>query len=154
MVAVKPAEIRNNQKTFFEKAYEGEDIVVSRPQKHNVVIVSEEKYNEMQQAMRSMLYYTGLSETGVIDRGIVIQDLINHIDKLGEYYVNRVGDTIMITPREDLGDMLRRGAAMLSEDFMKDGRPDEVINRRLDFDHVKSLLTTPSPSDILSNVVG
>lgn len=40
--------------------------------------------------------------------------------------INRVGDSLMITPRRALESAFFSGAAMLDEDFMADGRPDEV----------------------------
>ncbi len=42
MIAVKPTDIRNQQKKYFEQAYAGETLIVSRPQNQNVVIISEQ----------------------------------------------------------------------------------------------------------------
>ncbi len=43
-----------------------------------------------------------------------------------ELYINKIGDTLMLTPRSALVHTLREGAAMVSEDFMAEGRPDEI----------------------------
>ncbi len=43
-----------------------------------------------------------------------------------ELFVNKIGDTLMLTPRSSLADTLRRGAAMIPEDFMADGMPEEI----------------------------
>lgn len=43
-----------------------------------------------------------------------------------ELYVNKVGDTLMLTPRSSLVSTLRRGISLISENFMEDGRPEEV----------------------------
>ena len=43
-----------------------------------------------------------------------------------ELYINKIGDTLMLTPKSLLAYTLRQGAAMVSEDFMADGRPDEI----------------------------
>lgn len=43
-----------------------------------------------------------------------------------EVFVNKIGDTIMITPRSSLADTLRLGADLVSEDFMENGRPSEI----------------------------
>ena len=56
MLSVKPAEMRSKQKEYFEKAYDGETIIVPRPKSRNVVILSEKKYNEIMQAIRILKY--------------------------------------------------------------------------------------------------
>ena len=43
-----------------------------------------------------------------------------------ELYVNRIGNTLLLTPVSDLADSLRQGAAMISDDFMDGGMPDEI----------------------------
>lgn len=43
-----------------------------------------------------------------------------------ELFINKIGDTLMLTPRSSLIYTLRQGAAMVPEDFMADGRPDEI----------------------------
>lgn len=43
-----------------------------------------------------------------------------------ELFINKIGDTLILTPRSSLIYTLRQGAAMVSEDFMADGRPDEI----------------------------
>ncbi|MBR0463905.1 MAG: AbrB/MazE/SpoVT family DNA-binding domain-containing protein [Clostridia bacterium] len=43
-----------------------------------------------------------------------------------EVFVNKIGDTLMLTPKSSLSSTLKRGASMISEDFMADGRPEEI----------------------------
>ena len=43
-----------------------------------------------------------------------------------EVYINKIGNTLMLTPKSELANTLREGAAMLPDDFMEDGRPEEV----------------------------
>ena len=45
-----------------------------------------------------------------------------------ELVINRVGDSVIITPRSSLKTMFKSGVSMLSDDFMMDGRPEEVEN--------------------------
>ena len=47
MLAVKSMDVRDNFKTFCDKAYNGETLIISRPKNENVVMVSEKEYNEM-----------------------------------------------------------------------------------------------------------
>ena len=44
-----------------------------------------------------------------------------------ELFINKIGNTLMLTPRSSLVHTLWQGAAMVSEDFMADGRPDEMV---------------------------
>lgn len=43
-----------------------------------------------------------------------------------ELFINKIGNTLMLTPMSSLKYSLKQGAAMVSEDFMTDGRPDEI----------------------------
>ena len=43
-----------------------------------------------------------------------------------ELVINRVGDSIMITPKRSLESMFFSGASLLDDDFMAEGRPNEV----------------------------
>ncbi len=47
-----------------------------------------------------------------------------------ELFINKIGDTLMLTPKSSLMNTLREGAALVPEDFMADGRPDEVPSVR------------------------
>lgn len=49
-----------------------------------------------------------------------------------EVIINRIGESLIITPVSSLQEDFYRGLAMLTDDFMKDGRPDEVPNERID----------------------
>ena len=47
-----------------------------------------------------------------------------------ELFINKIGDTLMLTPVSSLKYTLRQGAEMVSEDFMADGRPNEIRTSR------------------------
>ena len=47
-----------------------------------------------------------------------------------ELVINRIGDSIIITPRRALNSAFFSGASLLDEDFMADGRPPEGITSR------------------------
>lgn len=47
-----------------------------------------------------------------------------------EVVINRVGDSIVITPKASLKESFFSGLAMLSDDFLADGRPEEISNTR------------------------
>ena len=48
-----------------------------------------------------------------------------------EVIINRVGDSLVITPKASLKDAFYTGLSMLSDDFLADGRPEEVSNTRV-----------------------
>lgn len=60
MVVTKPADFRMNQKEFFQKAYEGEAVIISRPRNENVVMISVDEYNELRFAKRMYAYCDGI----------------------------------------------------------------------------------------------
>ncbi len=48
-----------------------------------------------------------------------------------EVYINKVGSSIIITPKSELKATFLEGCAMLTEDFLEDGRPEEIPNERI-----------------------
>ena len=56
MIATKPIDLRARLKEYFDIAFKGEPVIVSRKNNENVVIISEHEYNEMQKAKRNADY--------------------------------------------------------------------------------------------------
>ena len=48
-----------------------------------------------------------------------------------EVVINRVGESLVITPKDAIRDVFREGLSMFTDDFMADGRPDETPNKRV-----------------------
>ena len=53
MIVTKQMDLRANIKKYFDIAYDGEPVIVSRKKNKNVVIISESKYNEMEKACKA-----------------------------------------------------------------------------------------------------
>lgn len=62
MIAAKQMDIRANIKKYFDMAFDGEPIIVSRKANKNVVIISEAEYNEMAKAKRNAEYLAMLDQ--------------------------------------------------------------------------------------------
>ena len=45
--------------------------------------------------------------------------------------INQIGDCLMITPRASIEKMFLDSLGQFTDDFLADGRPEEVPNRRL-----------------------
>lgn len=56
MIAAKQMDVRANIKKYFDMAFDGEPVIVSRKENKNVVIISETEYNEMAKARRNAEY--------------------------------------------------------------------------------------------------
>ena len=56
MTVAKQIDIRANIKKYFDLAFNGEAVIVSRKQNRNVVVISEAEYNELQKAKRNAEY--------------------------------------------------------------------------------------------------
>ena len=52
MIATKQMDVRANIKKYFDMAFDGEPIIVSRKENKNVVIISETEYNELAKAKK------------------------------------------------------------------------------------------------------
>ncbi|MBQ6400600.1 MAG: AbrB/MazE/SpoVT family DNA-binding domain-containing protein [Clostridia bacterium] len=48
-----------------------------------------------------------------------------------ELIINRIGDSLVITPKHSLQEAFFSGIAMLPEDFLAEGRPEEATNERV-----------------------
>lgn len=65
MLAVSYSTIRNNLKTYCDEATDNDEtVIVTRKNEKNIVILSLEKYNQMEKAARNAEYLA------MIDRGI------------------------------------------------------------------------------------
>ena len=60
--AIKPTEVRNNQTKVFDRAYEGEILLVARPFNKNVVVLSEDEFNKRDKALKNAEYLAKLNE--------------------------------------------------------------------------------------------
>ena len=49
-----------------------------------------------------------------------------------ELVINRVGESLVITPKEALQRVFYYGLSLATEDFVKDGRPIEVPNKKVE----------------------
>ena len=56
MIATKQMDFRANIKKYFDLAFNGETIIVSRKENKNVVVISEQEYSELQRAKRNAEY--------------------------------------------------------------------------------------------------
>ena len=63
MRAIKPMELRDNQKEMLDLAYSGEILLVARPAKKNVVVLSEYEFNRREKALRNAEYLAALDES-------------------------------------------------------------------------------------------
>lgn len=63
MIATKQMDIRANIKKYFDLAFNGEPVIVSRKENKNVVIISEAEYNALQKAKRNAEYLAMLDKS-------------------------------------------------------------------------------------------
>ena len=63
MIATKQMDLRANIKNYFDLAFNGEAVIVSRKQNRNVVVISEAEYNELQKAKRNAEYLAMLDKS-------------------------------------------------------------------------------------------
>lgn len=56
MLAVKSMDVRDNFKNLCDLVFKGETLVISRPKNENVVMLSEQEYNEMVKVKKNAEY--------------------------------------------------------------------------------------------------
>lgn len=83
MIAAKQMDIRANIKKYFDMAFDGEPIIVSRKANKNVVIISEAEYNEMAKAKRNAEYLEKLDRSfAQLERGEVIKKSLDELEAM------------------------------------------------------------------------
>ncbi len=63
MIATKQMDVRANIKKYFDLAFNGEPVIVSRKENKNVVIISETEYNELAKAKHNAEYLAKLDKS-------------------------------------------------------------------------------------------
>ena len=63
MLAVKSMDVRDNFKNLCDLVFKGETLVISRPKNENVVMLSEQEYNEMVKAKKNAEYLAMLDRS-------------------------------------------------------------------------------------------
>ena len=80
MLAVKSMDVRDNFKEWCNKVINGETLIVSRPKNENVVIVSEEEYNNLLKAKRNEEYLKKLDQSfAQLDSGEVVHKSLEEL---------------------------------------------------------------------------
>ncbi|MCC8060208.1 MAG: type II toxin-antitoxin system Phd/YefM family antitoxin [Clostridiales bacterium] len=63
MLAVRSMGVRDNFKNLCDKVFHGETLIISRPKNENIVMISENEYNEMLKAKRNAEYLAMLDKS-------------------------------------------------------------------------------------------
>ena len=50
-----------------------------------------------------------------------------------ELFVNKIGDTLIMAPKSSLVESMMQGLSLISDDFMEEGRSDEIPTVRENF---------------------
>lgn len=77
MLAVKSMDVRDNFKSLCDKVFQGETLIISRPKNENVVMMSENEYNEIIKAKKNAEYLSMLDKSMAEAEkgGIVTRDI-------------------------------------------------------------------------------
>lgn len=85
MIATKQVDLRANIKKYFDIAFDGEPVIVSRKNNKNVVIVSEQEYNELQKAKRNAEYLAKLEYSRAqLERGEVVIKTMEELERMAD----------------------------------------------------------------------
>jgi antitoxin YefM len=83
MIATKQMDLRANIKKYFDIAFNGEPVIVSRKQNKNVVVISEKEYNDLQRAKRNAEYLAKLNKSQEqLEQGKTISFSMDELKKM------------------------------------------------------------------------
>ena len=63
MLAVRSMDVRDNFKSLCDKVFNGEVLIISRPKNENVVMLSQNEYNDMLKAKKNADYLAMLDKS-------------------------------------------------------------------------------------------
>lgn len=80
MIATKQMDVRANIKKYFDMAFNGEPVIVSRKENKNVVIISEKEYNELEKSRKNTEYLDKLMKADKqIENGQTVTKTIDEL---------------------------------------------------------------------------
>lgn len=83
MIAVKSVEVRDNFKSFCDRVFQGETIIVSRKKNENIVMLSEKEYNALQKAKRNEEYLAMIDKSlSEAKTGNIIMKSMDELEKM------------------------------------------------------------------------
>ena len=84
MIAAKPTEVRNNFKGYCDKVVnDNETVIVTGPNKRNVVILSEKHYNILRKSVNNAKYLEMIDQSmSELEQGGLVS---KNLDELREY---------------------------------------------------------------------
>lgn len=85
MIAAKPIDVRAKLKDYMDMAFNGEPVIVSRKGNKNVVIVSEQEYNDLQKAKRNAEYLKKLDRSlEQLEHGEVVVKSMEELEHMAD----------------------------------------------------------------------
>ena len=85
MTVARQMDVRANIKKYFDLAFGGEPIIVSRKQNKNVVVISESEYNDLQKARRNAEYLAKLDRSfAQLENGDVIVKSMAELERMAD----------------------------------------------------------------------
>lgn len=85
MIATKQMDLRANLKKYFDIAFNGEPVIVSRKENKNVVVISEAEYNDLQKAKRNAEYLMKLDRSfNQLERGEVVVKSMEELERMAD----------------------------------------------------------------------
>lgn len=85
MTVARQMDVRANIKKYFDLAFGGEPIIVSRKQNKNVVVISESEYNDLQKARRNAEYLAKLDRSfAQLENGEVVVKSMAELERMAD----------------------------------------------------------------------
>ena len=85
MTATVATEFKANLKYYIDRVLGGESVIVTRPKSKNVVLISEEEYNDLQKAKNNAEYLAKLySSIDQAKRGSVVSYSLEELEAMAD----------------------------------------------------------------------
>ena len=85
MLVVKSMDVRNNFRDFCDRVFHGETVVVSRRRNENIVMISENQYNDFLKAKKNAEYLSKLDRSfEQLRNGEVIVKSMDELERMAD----------------------------------------------------------------------
>lgn len=85
MTATVATDLKSNLKYYIDRVLGGESVIITRPKSRNVVMISEDEYNELQKAKNNVEYMAKLQiSIDQAKRGLIVSKSMEELEALAD----------------------------------------------------------------------
>ncbi|MDR1774954.1 MAG: type II toxin-antitoxin system Phd/YefM family antitoxin [Actinomycetes bacterium] len=83
MLAIHSSDLRRESVSIFEKVAAGETVIITRPKRKNIVMLSEKEYNKLERSARNFAYWEKIqSSMRQLEEGHIVEKTLEELEEM------------------------------------------------------------------------